>query len=140
MARPLALRTRLATTAALGVATLTLSVLAPQAASAAPAEQPTAQQPAAAQPSAAQPAAGQPSVSAVTGVVHGGHSVWTRVNPFSGKKPWTTIQGESITATCKRWGADGKWWYWVRFNVDGLTGHVAGDVTNITHSHLDTCS
>ncbi|RMI40005.1 hypothetical protein [Streptomyces triticirhizae] len=135
MARPLALRTRLATTAALGVATLTLSVLAPQAASAAPAERPTAQQPA-----AAQPAAGQPSVSAVTGVVHGGHSVWTRVNPFSGKKPWTTIQGESITATRKRWGADGKWWYWVRFNADGLTGHVAGDVTNITHSHLDTCS
>ncbi|WP_126642525.1 hypothetical protein [Embleya hyalina] len=80
------------------------------------------------------------SAASRSGYVHGGHSVWERVDPFSGKKPWTTIEGEAITATCKRWGADGKWWYWVRFDIDQVSGHVAGDATNIKHSWLDKCS
>jgi hypothetical protein len=79
------------------------------------------------------------TVQAVTGAVFGDQPIWTRVDPFSGMTGYT-IPSERIIATCKRWGADQRWWYWVRLDLDDLLGHVPGDATNITHSHLDTCS
>ncbi|MEU0738872.1 hypothetical protein [Streptomyces sp. NPDC006134] len=79
------------------------------------------------------------AASSVRGTVHGGQSIWTRVNPFSGKIG-VTAEGESFLAGCKRWGADGQWWYWVKFDSDGVSGHIDGDKTNIAHSWLDKCS
>ncbi|WP_217195981.1 hypothetical protein [Streptomyces buecherae] len=78
------------------------------------------------------------SVASVRGTVHGGHSIWEKVNPFQ-NKIGVTYEDDTILASCKRWGADDKWWYWVRFDVDGVKGHVSHDATNITHSHLPKC-
>lgn len=78
------------------------------------------------------------SVNSVRGTVHGGHSIWEKVNPFQNKLG-VTFEDDTVLASCKRWGADGKWWYWVRFDYDGLKGHVSHDATNIRHSHLPKC-
>ncbi|GAA3700651.1 hypothetical protein GCM10022224_078140 [Nonomuraea antimicrobica] len=87
------------------------------------------------------------SILSQHGYVHDGYNIWGGVYPeFSGHRGWTGENGgvivpsEGILATCKRWGADGNWWYWVKFDYDGLTGHVPGYATNITHSLLPKCS
>jgi hypothetical protein len=81
------------------------------------------------------------AATSVRGVVNGDKEIWGRIDTFGeGFKGFTWQQGEGLIATCKRWGADSRWWYWVRFDIDGMVGHVPGDETNITHSHLDRCS
>ncbi|MFI2506910.1 hypothetical protein [Streptomyces sp. NPDC018972] len=84
-------------------------------------------------------ATGPLAATSVRGTVHGGNSIWKQVNPFV-DKVGVTAEGESFLASCKRWGADGQWWYWVKFDFDGLTGHIDGDRTNIRHSWLPRCS
>ncbi|MER0242503.1 hypothetical protein AAHZ94_10805 [Streptomyces sp. HSW2009] len=79
------------------------------------------------------------SITSVRGTVHGGHSIWKKVNPFR-DKIGITFENDTVLATCKRWAADSKWWYWVRFDSDGTTGYISYDATNIRHSHLPKCS
>lgn len=90
-------------------------------------------------PSASAAPSGDIGVASARGAVHGNQPIWRGVNPFS-NQVGTTIEGEGFLATCKRWGADQRWWYWSRMDLDGLTGHIPGNQTNLAHSWLDVCS
>jgi hypothetical protein len=83
------------------------------------------------------------TIQSAAGHVHESQSIWGRVNPFQNHMGYTLPGGEDFVASCKRWGADQKWWYWAKLSYNGIpdiTGYIPGDETNLTHSHLDRCS